>query len=474
MSIPGRHFKMNSHKIRAQQIVETLLLFAVVIGTLIFFIGPSGPFRPAVRQVVNRVIDEIYYEYYWYTGPWEPCSVPCGGGTRSRTVYCADGNNNPVADSYCLNNPEVGPRPVNSEACNTFPCAVNGLWCPWSPWTDCTLPCGGGTQYHTRECACPPPAEGGLPCDGPDIAYQECNTQPCCTIRWVQVPINPCPPCGLPWLQGTYQVICQEQCVGSPPTVRPDADCLAVGAGPKPAEIVTCSINYCYLWYVSGWSTCSAPCGPATESRTVYCYYFSNPGVPVADSLCINEDPRNPRPRPIDTRSCYVRECACGLKDSDSDWCPGAETPPIPVALNGTVTYINPTVACSAAISDCEARCHPSFYATGSGCVCDVTPSQPYFDGIDNDCDGRIDEPAEPGVQCRPWAVGLGCSGTMVQEICDDCDQSDCQDGCERWAANGQCCTRVRHGGHNRCWIFDGDPISQDNRSGAECLAYYD
>lgn len=44
----------------AQQIVETLLLFAVVIVVLIIFLGPTGPFKNAVRGIINMVVEEIY------------------------------------------------------------------------------------------------------------------------------------------------------------------------------------------------------------------------------------------------------------------------------------------------------------------------------------------------------------------------------------------------------------------------------
>lgn len=43
----------------AQQIIEALLLFAAVIVVLVLFIGPSGPFWPAVQRIISGVLDQI-------------------------------------------------------------------------------------------------------------------------------------------------------------------------------------------------------------------------------------------------------------------------------------------------------------------------------------------------------------------------------------------------------------------------------
>lgn len=46
-------------KNKAQQIIEYLLLFAVVVVVLLAFIGPTGPFRGAVNRVICRVLEQI-------------------------------------------------------------------------------------------------------------------------------------------------------------------------------------------------------------------------------------------------------------------------------------------------------------------------------------------------------------------------------------------------------------------------------
>lgn len=50
---------MSRDKKKAQQIVEYLLLFAVVVIVLLAFIGPTGPLRSAVNRVICTALEQI-------------------------------------------------------------------------------------------------------------------------------------------------------------------------------------------------------------------------------------------------------------------------------------------------------------------------------------------------------------------------------------------------------------------------------
>lgn len=56
--------------------------------------------------------------YSWTTGGFSACSLPCGGGKRTRTVTCIDGKGVPAADGSCSD-----PKPAVAEACNAQSCS---------------------------------------------------------------------------------------------------------------------------------------------------------------------------------------------------------------------------------------------------------------------------------------------------------------------------------------------------------------
>ena len=69
------------------------------------------------------------------------------------------------APSTCVN---------GSLACPSHECPALG---PWSAWSSCSAPCGGGTTERRRSCKEGP---GGAPCQAQDTEQrQDCNLQPC-------------------------------------------------------------------------------------------------------------------------------------------------------------------------------------------------------------------------------------------------------------------------------------------------------
>ncbi|CAH1782421.1 unnamed protein product [Owenia fusiformis] len=105
-------------------------------------------------------------------GPFSLCTLSCGGGTQFRTRQC----NNPAPSA--MGSPCRGPS-TESASCNTRICPVHGNWGGWSFWTECSETCDGGERHMTRSCDSPAPAFGGDPCEGPDVIVEECNTGTC-------------------------------------------------------------------------------------------------------------------------------------------------------------------------------------------------------------------------------------------------------------------------------------------------------
>ncbi|XP_055935931.1 A disintegrin and metalloproteinase with thrombospondin motifs 16-like [Argiope bruennichi] len=57
--------------------------------------------------------------------------------------------------------------------------AVDGGWSPFSQWSNCSRPCGGGLMVRQRRCDSPTPSHGGSYCKGEEKEYQICGTEEC-------------------------------------------------------------------------------------------------------------------------------------------------------------------------------------------------------------------------------------------------------------------------------------------------------
>ena len=56
---------------------------------------------------------------------------------------------------------------------------VDGQWCNWSPFSDCSVTCGGGEMTRTRYCNSPVPENGGADCEGSDTDTASCGEDNC-------------------------------------------------------------------------------------------------------------------------------------------------------------------------------------------------------------------------------------------------------------------------------------------------------
>lgn len=82
-------------------------------------------------------------------GPYGACSLTCGGGTQMRTYAVST----PAANGGAACSRSHGDQ--ETAACNTTPCPVDCVWGAWSAFGVCSVPCGGGTQTRTRAIAIP-------------------------------------------------------------------------------------------------------------------------------------------------------------------------------------------------------------------------------------------------------------------------------------------------------------------------------
>ncbi|KAH0621301.1 hypothetical protein JD844_022440 [Phrynosoma platyrhinos] len=107
-----------------------------------------------------------------FWGGWSSCSRDCELGFRTRKRTCT----NPEPKNGGL--PCIGSA-MEYQDCNPHPCPVKGSWSCWTPWSQCSATCGGGHYQRTRTCTNPAPSNGEDICIGLHTEEALCNTHLC-------------------------------------------------------------------------------------------------------------------------------------------------------------------------------------------------------------------------------------------------------------------------------------------------------
>ncbi|CAG6015343.1 unnamed protein product [Menidia menidia] len=197
---------------------------------------------------------------------WSTCSVDCGLGRRTRNVRCVSDQGSIVNDNEC--NSRL--RPQGAEECNMGPCVTNWYFSDWSK--TCSAQCGPGVQKREVVCLTRGGVReggGGGDCIAEKPAEMKaCNGGPCVPISmWYSSPWSQCNvPCG----DGTQRrdIICVEK-MENDFTVVPATNCAHLE---KPAAVQECEMGECQpQWFTTEWSACSQSCGKGLQVREVRC-----------------------------------------------------------------------------------------------------------------------------------------------------------------------------------------------------------
>ena len=222
------------------------------------------------------------------------CSKTCGGGTRTKNVFCKDLNGVIVEDKYC----NLSSKPVVSEKCNNEPC-IDYNWNISDYFSTCSKTCGGGTRTKNVICK---DSNGVIVedsyCDlsSKPVVSEECNKEECVSYEWSLSDWSNCDKdCG----GGTRSknVICKNM----RGNVVDNSNC---DSTKKPQELSeSCNTQSCetYNWSSSIWSNCDKNCGGGTRTRTVSCKDSNN--VIVEDSYCDLSS------KPVVSEECNKQQC---------------------------------------------------------------------------------------------------------------------------------------------------------------------
>lgn len=203
--------------------------------------------------------------FFWSHGSWTPCSAECGSGYQSRLVFCAI-DNEAYSDSLCSSLP----RPLTNRTCNPQPCPQTRSW-EAGPWNACSVMCGGGSQVRSVQCVSHDAAGPRVVEDAVCSAYsqapptlQTCNMQRCAEYRssgWSQCSVS----CGPG--QQTREVMC----VGSGATRLEEAACRALArpSHTQTCTMPACPLHI--SWHIGDWGLCSKSCGSGLRERQVIC-----------------------------------------------------------------------------------------------------------------------------------------------------------------------------------------------------------
>ncbi|XP_063995693.1 protein madd-4 isoform X3 [Diachasmimorpha longicaudata] len=201
----------------------------------------------------------------WVTGDWTRCSTTCGGGSRTRAVFCTEENGNETTklpDHRC----NASHKPRNQEMCNTISCP---MW-ETNQWSECSATCGSGVRTRRIECR---DGNGRLSndCDPGERPReeQECKNSVDCSAYSGEMAQEP------------------------------------YAAPPLPEKLIDQPVPSESTFIADEWSPCSATCGEGIRHRQVHCKIFLDFSRTIAklpDNQCAG-------PKPPETERCMLRAC---------------------------------------------------------------------------------------------------------------------------------------------------------------------
>ncbi|XP_020617105.1 netrin receptor UNC5A-like, partial [Orbicella faveolata] len=123
----------------------------------------------SLARVIQKCAAKVYENGFWYFGV--EFRHECWSGVNGSLTYNIHERSN-----SCLWDHGVGS--VWTIFVYRF-VEVNGSWSQWSSWQPCSVTCGGGHRTRARTCSNPAPKWNGKYCPGTNISAESCNFHKC-------------------------------------------------------------------------------------------------------------------------------------------------------------------------------------------------------------------------------------------------------------------------------------------------------
>ncbi|XP_072574018.1 ADAMTS-like protein 3 isoform X1 [Paramormyrops kingsleyae] len=398
----------------------------------------------------DTLVQFMFYQpirYQWRETGFFPCSVTCGGGYQLNSAECTDiRHNRTVPEQRCRSHPENRKPKAKLRECNMDACPESDGFkevMPYdhfqplprwehSPWTVCSVSCGGGTQ------------ERGVACVEEDVHGQATQVEEWKCMYSPRLPVQQhcnifdCPQwTALDWSQCTvtcgrglrYRVVlCIDHrgqhaggcSAGLKPPVK--EDCLVPVACYKPQEQLPVEAKLPWVkeaqdleeprsaWeepmFIPGpWQPCSTTCGPGLQQRAVKCRIllaFSQAEVDLPHEECQDE-------RPVSERACHLRLCSGVL---------GPRRPLLPLYEWQYVGFTSCSSSCATGMQEAIVRC----VDRGQGepaddSFCDASTRPPEMTRACNP------GPCPPGWEPKPWTPCTSTCGAGIRSRVVPCNR---------------------------------------------------